>query len=85
MSGIHLVNLINVPDHKYVHGIAQSRFALKNANRKNILNIQGENDKLPSGTVDYKYKVELEKTKQRKAKYNRRRRKKIEYIIKKSK
>lgn len=84
MSGIHLVNLINVPSHKYVHGMGQSRLALLNA-KKNTISVQGENDRMPGGVVEYKKKIELEKTKQRTSKYNRRRRRKVEKIVKKSK
>lgn len=82
MSGIHLVNLINIPNHKYVHGMGQSRLALLNA-KKNTISVQGENDRMPGGVAHHKKKVELEKTKQRKPRYNRKRRRKLQYIKKK--
>lgn len=82
MSGIHLVNLINVPSHKYVHGIGLSRLALLNSKKKNVISVQGENDKMPGGVVHYNKKIELEKKKPKKFSYNfRRRRRKIQNII----
>ena len=80
MSGIHLINLINIPQHKFIHGMGKSRLALKHA-KNNTISIQGSNYKLPGGVLNYDKKIELELTKQRGIRHNIKRRKILHYHI----
>lgn len=80
MGRIQLVNLVNRPDPNmnFIHGNGKLRKTLEDIMKKKntVFVIQGSNPKMPGGVVEYKKRNK--KLRQRKARFNRNKRKKLE-------